>query len=81
MEWLLETVAANGHHFCAHGNTDVDAAGCNLVGNILCGLETRGAETIDGGGGGSVGETGSESCGTELVGGFAIGDLQITVSD
>jgi hypothetical protein len=81
VEWLLETVTANGHHFCTHGNTDVDVAGCNLVGNILCGLETRGAETIDGGGCGSVRETGSESCGTEFVGGFAIGDLQIAVSD
>jgi hypothetical protein len=40
MEGFLETVTANGHHFCTHGNADLNAARCNLVRNVLCGLET-----------------------------------------
>ncbi len=80
VEGLLETVAANGHHLCAHGNTDIDIARCNLIRNVLCSLQSGGAESIYGGGGGCIWEAGSKSCRADFICGFAIGDLEIVVS-
>lgn len=40
VEGLREAVAASGHMFCADGETAFDAAGCDLVGNVLHGFET-----------------------------------------
>lgn len=45
------------------------------MGDVGCGLEARGAEAVDAAGTGCVRETGGEGGGSELVGGFAIGNL------
>ena len=47
----------------------------NLVCNVLNSLETRGAETVDGGGGGGVGETSGERSGADVVSGLGVLDL------
>lgn len=63
--------AARGHQLCAHGDTDIDRAVGDLVRDILGGLQARGAEAVDGGGGGGVGESGSQGGGTDEVGSAA----------
>lgn len=40
-------VGARGHAFCAEGEPDFDGAGDDLVGDLLDGEETRGAEAVD----------------------------------
>lgn len=39
VERLVEAVAAGGHVFCADGDAAFDAAGCDLVGDVLYGFE------------------------------------------
>jgi hypothetical protein len=72
---LVERIAADGHVLgaaCyAHSDGTVGDGMCD-VGN---GLETRGAESVDGGGAGRVGESSSEGGRSELVGSLGIGDL------
>jgi hypothetical protein len=75
VERSFETVACSGHHFCAQGNTDVDAAIGNLVRDILGGFETGGAEAVYGGGSGGVGEASCKSSGANEVCGPSIVDL------
>ena len=77
MEGGGEAVAAGGHHFGADGDADVDVAERDLVGNVLGCFQARGAEAVDGGGGGGVGDAGSEGGGTDDVGGFAVIDLNM----
>jgi hypothetical protein len=77
VEGLLEAVAADGHQFCTHSNSNLDAARGNLVRDVLCSLETRGAESVYRGGGGGVWEASCEGSSSELVRSFAIGDLEI----
>lgn len=64
-----------GHAFTADGEADVDAAKVDLVGNVLHGFEAGGAEAVDGGGSGGVGEAGSEGGGANVVGGARVVDL------
>lgn len=78
VEGLLEGVAANAHGLGAHGDTDLDGAARDGVGNVGDSLEARGAEAVERVGTSGVGEAGSKGGGTKLVGGLAIGDLQIT---
>jgi len=75
MEGLFETVAANGHHFCAHSNANINTSRGNLVRNVLCSLETGGAESVDCGGSGGIREACCESCRSELVRSFTVRDL------
>lgn len=77
MEGALEAVAAGGHELGAHGDADVDAAGRDLVGDVLGGFQPGGAEAVYGRGGGGVGEAGGESGGADEVGCFAVGDLWV----
>lgn len=72
---LLETVAAGSHGLGTNGDTNLDRAGRDGVGNVGGGLETGAAETVDRRGTGGVGESGREGCGAHLVGGLAVGDL------
>ena len=65
VEGLSEAVAACGHKFCADGEAAFDAAGRDLVGDVLHGFETRGAEAVYGGGGSGVGEAGREGGGAD----------------
>lgn len=76
MEGPLKTITALRHYFCTDSDTDVDAAGRNLVGDILGGFEAGGAEAVDGGCGGGVGEAGCKGSGSNKVGGSAFGDLE-----
>lgn len=46
------------------------------MGDIGGGLETGGAESVDGRGTGGVGETSCKSRGADLVGGLGIRDLE-----
>jgi hypothetical protein len=71
----LESVATSGHGFCTHSNTNVNAAHADLVGNVLYGFKTRGAESIYRGCSGGDWETGAEHSGTDFISGFAIADL------
>jgi hypothetical protein len=79
MEGFFETVTANGHHFCTHGNADLNAARRNLIRNVLCGLETGWAKSIYGGCGSGIWEASCQGSGSELVCRFSIGDLQVEV--
>ena len=76
MERPLETVATHRHHFCAHGNTNVDTPRGNLVCDILSGFETGGTESVDGRSGSGIGEASGECGGADSVRGLAIRNLQ-----
>ena len=75
MEWFLETVAAFRHGFGTNGNTAFDATATDLIGNILHGFQTGGAEAVDRGCGAGGGESGGEGGSTGDVGGFTVGYL------
>jgi hypothetical protein len=81
VERLLETVTTDGHQFRAQRKTNIDAAGCDLVCNILCSFETGGTESVDCRGGSCVWEASCKGSSTEFVCGFAIGDLRIGMLD
>lgn len=70
-------VGVGAHAFGAYGNTDIDGAGEDLVGDVLDGEETGGAEAVGYGGGGGHWETGGQDGGAGDVGG-ALGE---TVAD
>jgi len=73
----IETLAGGGrgHAFAADGEADVNAAEVDLVGDVLHGFETGGAEAVYGGGGGGVGEACGQGGGTDVVGGTGVVDL------
>lgn len=75
VEGLVEAVAADGHGLSAHGNSHGDRAGGDGVCNVGRGLETGGAEAVDGRGTGRIGEAGGEGGSAGLVGSLGIGDL------
>ena len=75
MERLSQAVAARGHEFRAHSEPAFDAAGGDLVGDVLYGFQAGGAEPVDGGGGGGGGEASGEGGGADEVGGFGVVDL------
>jgi hypothetical protein len=81
VERLLETVTTDGHQFRAQCKTNIDAAGCDLVCNILCSFETGGTESVYCRGGGCVWKASCKGSGTEFVCSFAIGDLRIGILD
>lgn len=68
----FEPVAACCHALSTHGETDLDAADGDLVGNVLYGLESRGAEAVQRRAGCGVGETSGEHGGADIVGSFGI---------
>ena len=47
MEGFLEAVATFRHGFGANGNTAFDTAATDLVGDVLDGFQTGGAEAVD----------------------------------
>lgn len=73
---LVESIAADSHGLGANGDTDFDIAGRDGIGDIGGGLETRRAESIDGGGTGDVGNSGRQGGGAEFVRGFRVRDLR-----
>lgn len=73
-----KTVTTVGHGLGTDGDTDLDSTGHDLVGNVLCGLETGAAEAVGRVCGGGVGEAGSETGGADVVGGFGIGYIAQT---
>lgn len=75
MEGLLESVASFTHGLSANGDTDLDAAFGDLIGDVLCGLQSGGAEAVDGGSTRSVRDAGCKRGGADNVGGFAVADL------
>ena len=77
MERLFEAVAALRHRFSANGDTNIDAAGDDLVGDVLDTFEARRAEAVYGGGPSCGGVPSCEGGGTNDVGGFSVGDLEL----
>ena len=77
MEGFVEAVASFGHRFGADGDADVDAAGDDLVGDILDSFEAGGAEAVYGAGGCGGGVAGCEGGGAGYIGCFAVGDLSV----
>jgi hypothetical protein len=75
MEGFLEAITAFRHGLGADCEADLNATITDLVGDVLNGFETGGAEAVDGRGGGGVGEAGCEGCGADEVGGLAVADL------
>ncbi len=75
MEGFIEAVATFRHGFGANGNTTFDATATDLVGDILHGFQTGGAEAIDRGCGAGGGKAGSKGCSAGNVGGFTVGYL------
>lgn len=73
---LFQSVTSNRHGLCTDGNTNVNVALGDRVGNVGGSLETGGAETVQRVCAGGVWDTGSQRSGAELVGRFAIGDLE-----
>ena len=78
VERLGDAIAASRHELCTHGNTDIDRAQGDLVGDVLHGLQTRGAEAIDRGATGRVRDPSSQGGGADQVGGLAIVDVTKT---
>jgi hypothetical protein len=71
-EGALEPVAASGHALGTHGNTALDGANGDLVGNVLDSLETRRAEAVKRGARCGVGEAGGEHGGAHIVGSLCV---------
>lgn len=70
-----EGVTAGGHGLSAKGDTDLDGARGDLIGDVLNGFEAGGAEAVYAGAGGSDGEASGEEGGAAVVGCFGVGDL------
>ena len=75
MEWLVEAVGGLRHDFSANSNSDVDGALGDGIGDVLSGLEARGAEAIYRGSTGGVGDAGGEGGSSDNGSSFAIVDL------
>ena len=79
MEGFLEAITAFRHGLGADCEADLNATITDLVGDVLNGFETGGAEAIDGRRGGGAWEAGSQARGANVVGSFGVGDLGIVV--
>lgn len=75
MEGLVVARENLRHGLSADGNTDLDGALSNGIGDVLGGLEAGGAEAVYGGSTRGVGDSGSEGGGTDDVSGPAVVDL------
>jgi hypothetical protein len=69
-EGSVQTVTTISHGLGTDGNTARDATHANGVSDILCGLETRGAEAVAGVSGGGVWEAGGEGSGADIIRSF-----------
>ena len=75
MERLFEAVATFRHGLSANCYANIDAAGDDLVGDVLDTFEPGRAEAVYGGGTGCGGVAGCEGGRASDVGGFSVGDL------
>ena len=72
---LIQRVTTNAHLLGAESNADLDGPAADGVGDVGNGLEARGAEAVQAGAAGCVGEAGGERGGAQLVSGLVVRDL------
>jgi hypothetical protein len=72
---LVEAITSLTHRLGTNRNTNINVAFCDLVCNVLCGLESGGAESIARGCTGSIGDAGGERGGTHNICCFSVVDL------
>lgn len=80
VEGFGAAVAGVGHGLGADRDADVDASHADLVGDVLHGLQSRGAEAVDGGAGCGVGEACGQRCGADDVSCSRMTDLSTNLA-